>query len=372
MLFLFYVYRSLIARLRANLVTMLSIVLFVVGSTVGLTVYLNLEGRLVDSTPPENILVLAKGAVSERGSRLDLEAARKVALLDGIKQSARELVATVFVDSTQAGAYNDPVDIRGIDDPSFAVHHAKLLDGALPHPGSLEVMVGHGLARKFPNLAIGSTLYLPGGAAKISGVFGADGGTLEDEVWTPRSALEVHLKMTYSSSTTLVAESPAKVPELVARINGTKEYTAQATSLKAFQETGAGLSTILKTVLVLLILLSVVATAAIATTMNAAVAIRMPELAAMVAIGIRRGVLARMVLWESMLLAAFGALVGIGAAELVRRAIGEVRVGASAIELTAIAIVPAIGLGLGLLVGLIGGLAPSLQVRRLDIIETLR
>src|SRR5882672_6444817 len=101
MLFVFYVWRSLLARLRANIVTMLSITLFVIGSCLGLAVYLGLKRVLVDTTPRENILVLAKGAASEKSSRLDLEAARKAALVDGVARddgaplAVRELVSLV-------------------------------------------------------------------------------------------------------------------------------------------------------------------------------------------------------------------------------------------------------------------------------------
>ena len=357
---------------------MVSVALFVTGSSLGLAVYLNLRTQLVDTTPPENILVLATGAVSERGSRLDLEAARKVALLDGVKKdgdaplATQELLASVYVNTSDLSKYDDPVTIRGIDERSLKVHRVTLIEGSLPEPGTLQVMVGKRLAKKFASLKSGSDLFLPGGASRVIGVFEADGSPFEDEVWTQRAALEVHLNQKFSSSTTLVAESAGRVPEIVDKINKSKEYEAHAVSVASYQAAGAGLATILRTVLILLTLLSVVATSAIATTMSAAVASRMPELAAMVAIGIRRGVLARMVIVESALLAVVGALVGVLASELIRRSIGTLTLGATPVELTAKLSVPLLGLALGLFVGLIGGLAPSIAVRRLDIIRTLR
>src|SRR5262245_66182015 len=123
------------------------------------------------------------------------------------------------------------------------------------------------------------------------------------------------------SSVTLVA-NPGGVDAMVARINADRDLQAQAVSVANFRAKNAGLATILRVVLILLVLLSVVATSTIAATMAAAIATRIPELAAMAAIGIRRSVLARMVIVESVLLAAIGALIGVGARELVRSKLG--------------------------------------------------
>ena len=72
-----------------------------------------------------------------------------------------------------------------------------------------------------------------------------------------------------------------RVPALVEQINSSKDLRAQAAPVAAFREDLAGLGTITVTVLVLLVLLSLVVTFAIATTMNAAVVMRLPEFAAL-------------------------------------------------------------------------------------------
>lgn len=376
-LFLVYVYRSLRARLRTNVITMLSIMLFVAGSTTGLAVYLDFKRQLVDSTPAENILVLGRGATSEGASRLSLEAAQKIAVLDGIRKRdnvplvTREVVSDVAVNTTDFTRFEPFATVRGIDDQSAAVHGAKLVRGSLPERGSLHVIVGRRLASKHPNLELGGTLFLPGGESQVTGIFEAGGSAFEDEVWTLREALERHLKEKFSSSVTLVAESSAGVPALVAKINNTKGLEAQAAPLAAFAQAGAGLDAILKTVLAMLVLLAVVATTAIATTMNAAFIARMSELATLVAIGIRRSRLVRIVILESALLALVGSILGVLVSELVRRQIGMVTFGPIPLELTTTAIVPLVGIALGLGVGILGSLAPALSVLRLDL-KTLR
>src|SRR4029078_4703142 len=84
-LLLFYAYRSLLAVVRANLISVFSVALFVAGGSLGLSYYLSLRG-MVTTAPPENVIVVSKGALAERESKLKLETARKIVLLEGIKR----------------------------------------------------------------------------------------------------------------------------------------------------------------------------------------------------------------------------------------------------------------------------------------------
>jgi len=356
---------------------MLSVCLFVSGSTLGLAYYLSLRS-VVTSVPAENIVVVSSGATSEVDSKLTLDAARKVVLLDGVKTmngaplAAREFVSNVFVSDPSSTRLAPPSRMRGVDAQSLAVHHITLVEGSPPAPQTLEIIVGKRLLRRFPHLRVGYELHLPAGASKITGVFTADGGPFEDELWTARAALEMHLKVKTSALVTLVATDAAHVSQLIDRVNTSKDYDAHAATVAEFRSDSVGLATIARTVLLVLVLLTIVAIFAIATTMNAAVVIRMPELAALAAIGIRRGVLGRIIIAESILLGSVGALIGVVASALVMWQLGYISIGANPVELVTSPLVLAIGLALGALAGLIGGVAPAIQVRRLDILTALR
>jgi putative ABC transport system permease protein len=122
----------------------------------------------------------------------------------------------------------------------------------------------------------------------------------------------------------------------------------------------------------LLILLAVVAAAAIATTMDASVAIRLPELAALAAIGVRRGVLARLLIFEGVLLASLGTMLGIIFAEAIRHSIGSFDLGGTTIELASKPVVQVAAAALGVVVGTVGTFKPSLVVARLDLRLAMR
>jgi putative ABC transport system permease protein len=377
MLFFFYVYRSLVARLRANAITMLSVALFVAGCTLGLAFYFSLRG-MAHTAPPENIIVLTRSATSEGGSMLPLDSARKVMLVEGIKKAgadplaARELLTRVYIDAPDVNAYRAPVAIRGIDTHSFDVHHAKLVEGAMPAPNSLDILVGERAARQHADLKMGADVALPGGPAKVVGIFSAEGSPYEDEVWTQRSALELHVKAKVSTSVTLVAENASSVPELVARINANKDLNVLAAPLAKFREDKYALASLGRTVFILLCLLSVVAIAAIAMTMNAAAVIRLPEFAALAAIGIRRSFLGRLVVLESILLSLVGAAIGVGASQLIRAKIGIVEIQDTPLEVSGSVTFLLIALGLAMVVGLLGGLPSAIAIRRLDIVKSMR
>jgi len=372
-LFFAYGYRSLLARLRANVVTMLAVAVFVGAASLGLAFHHGLAAMLIDTAPPENVIVLAKSSPLEGGSVMKLDTARKLMVLDGIKHASnaplavRELVTSVYV-----GTSDDATGIRGIDDLSPTVHHVKLASGAFPKPGSLEVVLGRRIAEAHPELAVGTDLHLPGGACRIVGVLAADGSPFENEIWTPRSALELHLKTQVTSSVTLVAEDAAHARALVDKINASKDLDAHASTVADFRDKAADLGALTNVVLLLLAVLSLIACSAIATTMNAAAAVRMPELAALAAIGIHKSTLGRIVLMESIMLALTGAVVGLAASAIVRAQVSTLTLGANSVDISSGGAELALGLGFGLLVGIIGGLYPARRVKHLDILHALR
>jgi ABC-type antimicrobial peptide transport system permease subunit len=385
-IFFRYALRSLLARLRANAITLLCISLFVMASSLGLVVYISVKRDIAASAPPENVLVLSKNVVSgfEARSEIDRAIASNVTALPGIRRdgdvvlAAREHVTWITVDNDRRH-YQGPTVMRSIDETSFAVHGLKLIEGRMPADGSLEILVHKQLQQLNPHLKIGFEIALPGGKSPIVGVYEGRAGVggkagRGTALLTPRSALAQHVKRDVISSITLVAESADRVPELVDSINRNKALDVKAAPTAELLAESAGVSRILGVVVVLTVLLALVAIIAIVTTMNAAVAVRLPELAALLAIGIRRRKLAAMIAVECALLALTGALLGAGAAELLRQHSDALPPGLIPVagDLSSGAIVPLASICLGTFAGLLGSIAPALTVRRLNIMETLR
>jgi putative ABC transport system permease protein len=375
--FFLYAYRSFVSRLRANLTSLLVMSLFVGGGTLGMSYYLKLKSNLV-TVPAENVVVTAKGAANEWESKLSMETVNKIGLLPGVKKDgsvplvAREMASFVFIDTPDPSKFTEPPGLRGFDELSSRIDGIKLVTGAMPAPNSLEIVVGRRVLEMYPSIKIGRELELPGGRSKVTGIFEAAGGPFEDELWTPRSALELHQKRKVVNSVTFVAESAQRAQELIDEINNSKNLEAQAATVAEFRAKGAGLESIASTVFALLVLLSVIATFAITTTMNAAVVMRLPELAALAAIGMRKSSLARLIIIETTLLGVVGALLGAIVAVVTSMLVGKIPLGKTPIDLSISTPAMIGGLVLGVGAGIVGGLAPAIQVRRLNILEALR
>jgi ABC-type lipoprotein release transport system permease subunit len=371
-----YALKSLLARIRANTLTILAIALLVVGGTLGVAFESSLANIVVDAAPPENIIVMSDGAIDETDSTLDRDHVEKIAVSDGVAKRdgkplvSRELVGHVYLNTSDGS--DAPTVIRGVDDLAMTVDHVTMIAGKQPQIGSLEIMIGRRVARQFPDLTIGSEIVLKAGASRISGIFEARGAAYEDEVWMLRPGLELDMESKNVSSVNLVMESAAARQAILTKINASKDLAARALALTDYREAGAGLHTIVRIVLVMLLGLAIVVTFAIAMTMNAAVAVRIPELAVLAAIGLRTRVLARTIVFESMLLGFAGAVLGLVASELVRRQIATVSLGEIPVDLEFSLVALVVGFALGIAVGLFGAIKPALTTRRLSILEALR
>src|SRR5262245_6267848 len=240
---------------------MLAIAVFVAAGMLGISFYEGMHRMLIETAPPEDVIVVAKSAPMETGSILSLDTARKLLVLDGVKAAAREIVTSAYVGDAQ-----EPTPLRGFDEQSAVVHHIKLEQGKLPAPNTLEIALGRVVAASHPEIALGTDIRLPGGPARVVGIFSADGSPQEREMWTPRTAAELHLKAPITSSVTLVAADVRRVPELLEKINTSKDLNARAATVADFRDTTFELSKVAKVVLILLTVLSLIAVSAIVTT----------------------------------------------------------------------------------------------------------
>jgi putative ABC transport system permease protein len=373
-----YAYRSLLARGRANAITLLTVAVFVAGGTLGMAFYLGLKRMTANAAPPANIGVISKGATTEADSVLDLETVNRLAVRDGVRMDGatplvvREMVTEIELDTWDDGTYRRASRLRGIEELSLRVHGVSLVSGRAPAPNSLEILAGRRAAASGSKLKLGSVVHLPAGDCKVVGIFSAHDSPLEAEIWTPRSAVELHTNLSQINSVTLVADDASRVPKIVEEINTSKDLRAYAASYATWWGEGAGLRAVTLTVLVLLIVLSSVAAVAIAATMNASVVIRIPELATFAAIGIRRSLLGNLVMFESVLLGAAGGVVGILIAIAIGTQAGSLPFGENPVPLAPTLVLGVFGVGLGIAVGLLGSITPAFRVRRLDVLGALR
>ncbi len=185
-----YSVRNLLTRRLTTVFTAggMALVVFVFASLLMLSE--GLKKTLVDTGSEDNLIVIRKSSTSEVQSSIDrlqasiVETQPEIAFgADGQRLSARELV--VLISLSKRGS-NKPsnVVIRGIDKNSLKLRpQIKLIAGRLPRPGSLEIIGGENIVKRFQGVGMGETLSFGMRTWTVVGVFDAGKTGFSSEIW---------------------------------------------------------------------------------------------------------------------------------------------------------------------------------------------
>jgi putative ABC transport system permease protein len=254
----------------------------------------------------------------------------------------------------------------------------KMVEGRMFSPGSNEVVVGKSLLREFEGFEIGSIV--PFGTTRwtVVGVFDAGGSVFESEIWADLPVVQSLFNrnnIVQTVRTRLV--SPAALSELKSYNDNDPRLKLDVKSEAAyFAEQASQTSDLIQKLgWPLAIAMAFGALAGALNTMYSSVAARATEIATLRAIGFGGFPAFVGTLAESLLLAAVGGLLGVGATYLIFDGISASTLGGNFTQVVFdFKLSPALigeGVGLALIVGLIGGLFPALRAARLPIVSGL-
>lgn len=379
MLFFHYVARKLIRRIGNNAVTIIVIGFVLTGCMLGVSFLLGLRQAAKESFPAEHVIVTTRGAVDESTSRgLPLDVVRQIAVLPGIgggeiKAFSPELTARALLDAElTASKSEEAIMLRGVEAIAYEVHGARIVEGRAPAEGAPEMVAGVQARRRHPGLELGSVIKLPNEDWTIVGFFTTGGSTYEGELWADRVRVSKPLKLERINSITIAASSAGEAADLISKINESKAFEAGATFEREFRGSQAQLAKVTKIIALLVLILCVIGVFVTATNLHASLVTRIPEFASLITLGVRRTRVAGLVMAESLLLAFTGAVLAVGLAFLAHGKSSAAFNSMAAFDLE-IGLLPiGFGVGLAVVIGLIGGLFPSLIVKRLDLIRGLR
>lgn len=246
--------------------------------------------------------------------------------------------------------------------------------------GTNEVIAGRGANGQFMNLAVGDVVVSGQNRWQVVGLFEADGGVSETEVWCDARTLQGAYRRGNSYQSLLAQlESPdtfdtfrdwlTSNPQLNVSIRRENEYYAgqSQTLTRLIQTVGFAIAG----------LMGIGAVFGAILTMYTAVATRSREIATLRALGFDTSSVVVSVLVESMALGAIGGLLGGGAAYLGFNGYQTSTINFQTFSQVAFAfrVTPdLLGLGLfyALAMGAVGGLLPALRAARLPIPSALR
>jgi putative ABC transport system permease protein len=338
------------------------------------------------SGSPDTAIVLRSGADSEMVSGFGRDETRIIADSPGVARSAQgplsssELFVIIDIPKRATGLdFNVP--LRGVERAAFQVHdNVKIIRGRMFDWGKDEVIAGIGAAREFAGLDIGSTIKVGRAEWPVVGIFTANGGVAESEIWTGATVLQeayhrgdsfqsVQAKLVSPGAYEQFKDSLTSNPQLNVKVERQSEYYAERS------ETTTRLITTLGFLIAFLMAIGAVFGAL--NTMYSAVSTRTREIGTLRALGFGAGAVVVALMIESLALALIGGAIGGSLAYFGFNGFHTSTMNFQSFSQVAFAfrVTPQLllrGIIWAAVIGLIGGLFPAIRAARLPIAAALR
>jgi putative ABC transport system permease protein len=235
-------------------------------------------------------------------------------------------------------------------------------------------------AREFAGLGLGSTLEVGGEQWPVVGIFEAGGGIAESEIWADAAVVQaayrrgnsyqsVYAKLESPGTFQKFKDSLTTDPRLNVKVVREQEfYSEQSTLLRSII---VGLGTLIAG------LMGLGAVFGALNTMYTAVSARTREIATLRALGFKSGPVVISVLFEALLLALVGGLIGGGLAYWAFDGFKTATMNWQSFSQIAFSFdvngsLLVRGIVYAMLIGLIGGLFPAVRAARLPVAAALR
>jgi putative ABC transport system permease protein len=334
----------------------------------------------------ELAIVLRSSADTEMTSGLSREETRLIADSPGLARNADGPLASaelfVIINLPKRSTGTDAnVPFRGVEKAAFAVRNdVKIVEGRQFELGRNEIIVGAGAARAFAGLEVGNEITLGQNQWKIVGVFSGGGGAAESEMWADAAVLQsayqrgeafqsVYARLSSAGAFDEFKDSLTTNPRLKVKVVRQREFLADQSSMLTnfIQNFGVFIAG----------MMALGALFGALNTMYSAVAARTREIATLRALGFGSSPVILSVMFESLVLALIGGVLGAAAAYFAFDGYKAATINwqtfsqiAFAFAVTPQLLVSAIIWAVT--IGLIGGFFPAIRAVRMPIAKALR
>lgn len=380
-----YNLRNLVERRTTTIMTALGIALTV---AVLLSIFALVEGlksALSSTGHPLHVLVMRKGSTAELNSTITQETFRILKVKEGIARNAKgepmaslEVITVIVLESPEIPAGIN-INLRGLTADGFAMREdVKIAAGRMFTPGRREVVVGQGIANRYPMARLGQTLRFGKGEWQVVGVMDAGRSAANSEVFCDLFQLASDQnRETTLSSTLLRATDEVAMQALINNLTNDRQLNVDAVTERAYYASQTSAATPIQALGIFVsIIMAVGSSFAAMNTMYAAVARRSAEIGTLRVLGFSRsGILVSFFL-ESLLLSLLGGLLGcllVLPLNNFQTGIGNF-VTFSEITFNFRVTLPimAAGVAFALIMGAIGGLFPAASAARKQILTALK
>jgi putative ABC transport system permease protein len=210
--------RSLLVRRVSNGMTAGAIALVVAVFIAAMALVAGMDSAIRDTSSPDNLIVIGRGASSETASSLSLAQFDALKFLPAIRRDAQgnplaspELAEQVFFPTRDHTLDNLP--IRGLMPQVGAQVHDKfrIVEGRMLQPGLSEVVIGKLIVNRYPGCSPGSEIHFGRRNWKVVGNFEAGGSSFESEVWTDVHSLQEDSRRGSTYNSIRLSSRPARM-----------------------------------------------------------------------------------------------------------------------------------------------------------------
>lgn len=381
-----YNLRSVRARWLSALVAVLGI-----AGTVGVFIAMlalarGFHATLVTSGSPENALIRRAGASSELDGSVSLDQVRTLedkaqVMREGGQPMVSPEVVVVAAFPLLTTGTDANVQVRGVTAEALKVRsNIRVIEGRFFTPGLAELVIGKNVASTYGGLEMGKPVNFGGGTWNVVGVFDAGGSAFDSEIWADARVLNQVYKRPADAvqSVTVRLTSPKDLEALKDSLTADPTMTVQVDREIDYYARQSQLLTTLITVLgtLIAVIMGIGAVIGALNTMYSAVSERSREIATLRAIGFGSGSVAIAFVFEALLIALIGGLIGclvvlplngVTTSTLNMQTFSHL---AFAFKVTPVLLL--IGLIFALLMGFFGGVPPAIRAARRPVALALR
>ncbi|MGH9346052.1 MAG: ABC transporter permease [Vicinamibacterales bacterium] len=380
-----YNIRSLYVRGRVTLLAIGGIALVVAVLIVLVAMASGFRIALQSTGAPDNAIVVQRGSTSEMTSGISRDNVNVITVdsrvardSDGNPLASPEMVVVASLERKHDG-FDVNVVVRGVTPMAFKVRNGvRIVEGRNFRPGLYELVVGRKAFERMSGMELGRPITLQRRQWTIVGVFEANGSGFESEIWGDKEAMGPAFgRGGGSQSVTLRMADPATIRAFNDELQRNPRMQVQAVQERQYyeQQSGQVSGALLALAGFVAVVMGIGAVFGAMNTMYAIVAARTREIGTLRALGFSRMAVLTAFVLESTCLAAVGGALGCLVA-LPANGISSAAGGANFAEIAfAFRVTPAsivVGMTLALLMGIAGGLLPSLRAARIPITAALR
>jgi len=338
------------------------------------------------SGAPDVAIVLRSGADTEMTSGLSRDEVRTISDAPGIARSTQgpltsaEVFVIIDLPKRSTGTPAN-VPLRGVDAAAFEVRgNIQMVQGRRFEPGRNEIVVGAGAAREFSGLDLQRELVVGQNTWTVVGIFTANGGVAESEIWTDGAVLRpaykreenfqsVYARLSSAGAFEQFKDALTTNPQLKVKVARLSDFYAEQSSLTFEFITKIGVF--------IAGMMALGALFGALNTMYSAVAARTREIATLRALGFGAAPVVCSVLFESVVLALVGGAIGAAISYALFNGFTATTMnGQTFSQVTfAFAVTPRLLLQAilwAVVLGLLGGLFPAFRAARIPIARGLR